>query len=393
MLVGVQAALGLLLGLGASATWRSFRDLSFRDPGFDVDGVGTFRIAANPGRHAGLEGRAGFFREVQEATAAVPGVSVAGATNVLPIGDPGAGWSFSVEHRVPEDPGAVEVARGRLTTPRYFEAIGIPLLAGRDFEWSDRDGSLPVVIVSETLARRYWPDGDAVGHRIKRRTYDSPFPWMTVVGVVADVRDDGLAEEIGATLYMPVAQMESTLSEVMSFVYRSDRDAAALMPAIRERLRSVDPDAPVFRVTSMGALVSESMSAQRFTNRLMLGFAVIGVGLLAAGLYSLLAWVVAERTRELGVRLAVGATRARVVRMVVGQGVRLVLLGIVAGALPGLLILPLLARYAANGVNPPGTAWMAIPTLLVVVAAIASLVPAWRAARLDPGISLRVEGG
>lgn len=393
VLVAIQSALGLVLGLGASATALSFREVSLRDPGFNTAGVTTFRIGAAPTRYPGLESQAAFHARVQEATLSLPGVLSAGATNTLPIGDTGAGFSFSVEHHVPEEAGAVEVARGRLITPRYFESIGIRLIAGRDFEWSDRDGSEPVVIVSETLARRYWPGEGAVGKRIKRRTYDSPFPWMTVVGVVGDVRDDNLGEEIGATLYMPMAQVPTRLTEVMSFVYKADGDASRLMPGIRERLRALDPDAPVFRVTTMKQLVEESLSSARFVARLMVVFAGIGTALLAAGLYSLLAWIVADRTRELGVRLAIGATRHGVVRMFVAQGLRLVAIGLAGGSLIGLGVMPIVARFASDGVRPPAAAWLSIAALLLGVGVLASIVPAWRAARLDPAESLRADCG
>ncbi len=389
VLVVVQVAVGLLLAFGALTASGRVRALFATNPGYEVADILTVRVASNPARHGGFDGKLAFFRAVQDAFSTIPGVERVGATNVLPVGDPDAYWSFSVEDRPPADPTIPEVARGRLVGPGYFEALGMRLVSGRDFTDTDRADAAPVVIVSRRLAERYWPGADPVGRRVKRRTWDSPYPWMTVVGVVEDVRDDGLAEPPAATIYFPLQQVDTRFSDAASFVLRVGGSIDAVAPEVRRRLAAIDGEAPVVRIATLRGLLEESLAAERFAATLMNGFALLGVVLLVSGVYGLLALVVAERGPEIALRLALGATPARVLRGVVGRGMSRVVLGVTVGGSIALAARPVLARLLTGGEPPGHGVTVAVVGVIVLVGLLAAAVPAWRAARLDPACALQ----
>lgn len=387
--VAVQAAVGVLLVVSASGAFQRLRSLLALDPGFAVGGTLTVRVPLQAERWADLDERTAFLGEIRERLTAIPAVSSAGATNILPLADPGASWSFSVEDRPPADESSFEVARGRLITPGYLRAAGIPILAGRDFTDGDRLDGLPVVIVSRRFTDLYWPGEDAVGKRIKRRTYGSRFPWMTVVGVTGDVRDDGPGQDIGPTLYMPYAQQESRLGFEMSFALRVTGTPEAVVREVRRTLGEVDPRMPIIRIAYMQDLLDDALAGQRSAGRLLGGFAAFGLVILALGVFGVTARVVQERTRELAIRVALGAAPG-------GVG-RLVLLGALAplalGSTVGLaLVLPAAGpiESALGGtLDPPLWASVVGPALPLLVGALASLGPAIRAAHRNPAPALR----
>jgi putative ABC transport system permease protein len=389
-LIGLQTVMGVVLMMTAALANQRLDGLASTDPGFRTD-VLTVRVGATASRYAGIEARSLFFEQVLESIRGIPGVVQAGASSVLPVGDPNVNWRISIEEKPPASPLDVEIARGRLITDGYFAAMGIPVLRGRDFGEGDGASGAPVAIVSRAMAEHYWPGQDAVGKRIKRRTWDSPFPWMTVVGVVGDVRDDGPGEDIGLTFYMPVAQIDTRFSETLSYAIRSDREAEQVVAAIRERIARIDPGVAVFRITTMRERLAETMSGQRLSRAVLGTLGVAGILLLVAGLYGVVSQATHDRTVEIGVRIAFGAPTIRVLSLILRQSLDVVGVGIVTGILIALAETSLLSTVAGGGERPALRLWIGVPAVILLVAGFAVLLPALRACRTDPAATIRGE--
>jgi putative ABC transport system permease protein len=387
-LIGLQTGMGVLLLMTAALANQRLAGLVSVDPGFRTD-ILTVRVGATASRYAAIEARSLFFQQVLESIRGIPGVVHAGASSVLPVGDPNVNWSISIEEKPAANPLDVEVARGRLITDGYFAAMGVPVLRGREFETADGASAAPVAIVSRAMAEHYWPGQDAVGKRIKRRTRDSPFPWMTVVGVVGDVRDDGPGEDIGLTFYMPVAQIDTRFSETLSYAIQSDRGTARLVGAIRERIARIDPAVAVFRVTTMEERLAETLSGQRLSRAVLGTLGIAGILLLIAGLYGVVSQATHDRTVEIGVRIAFGAPARRVLAMILRQSLDVVVIGLVTGILISLGEASLLSTVAGGGERPALRLWVGVPGLILLVASIAVLLPAVRACRTDPAATIR----
>lgn len=389
--VSGQTVVGVVLLIFASASGARFLELIAVSPGFGERPALAIRIPVSDARFPTHEERTAFATGLSRTLRELPGVTAAGATDVLPVGDPNANWALSIESRPPDDPTAFEVARGRLVTPGYLEAAGIEVVRGRTLTESDGDGSSPVVVVSRFFADRYWAGTDPVGQRIKRRTFDSPFPWLTVVGVVEDVRDGGPGTEIGATVYFPYAQHDSRLGRELSFVVRSDRPAQTLVPAIRDRLSALDPLAPVVSVRTLDELVDDALLPERTTGVALGTFALGGLLLLGLGTYGALSRTVLDRTRELGLRTALGAPGRQVLGSVLSGAARFVLLGLVLGLALGPAVVAWANLGFAAGLEVPGWAYPLAGGLVLTVGLVAALVPGLRALRVSPLIALRSE--
>jgi putative ABC transport system permease protein len=390
--VVAEIALALVLLAGAGLLTRSFARLNAQDPGFDPDGVLTLRYAATAGDFA-VRDPIAFRQSAIERIAALPGVRSASFGLCAPLGPRCMG---SVVVRVDDqrlDPGNGRIPIGlHPVTPDHFRTLGIPVLRGRTFTHFDRPETGRVVVLNETAARRLFPGIDPVGHRMAAATFyfaggDSA---ATVIGVVKDVRFGTFDAPPEPDLYYPLSYLRVFGGGSTIFV-RADRDPASLADLVRAELRILDPNLPVFRVSTMRQLAGAALARPRFAATLLGGFAASALLLAALGLYALLAFTVVQRTRELGLRMALGATELRVLRGVLRQGLVLAAIGIGIGFLAALALQRVMTGllYGIPATDPVTFAGVAL--VMLATAALAALVPARRATRVDPLVALRNE--
>jgi putative ABC transport system permease protein len=283
-------------------------------------------------------------------------------------------------------------ARWQVVTPGYFEALGYVLAGGRFLEPSDRAGALPVVVVNETMAAQSWPGEAAVGKRV--RNTNSGVPWFTVVGVVRDVRQSGLVNAPSPTIYFPHEQMPLTRSftpAAMAFAIRTGAHPPALTDAVRDAVRSLDPNVPVARVRTLDDVVADALAPSRFTMLLLAIFAATALALAVVGIYGLLSYAVSQRRREMGIRAALGATGVEVLMLVIRDGMRLAVWGLLVGLATALMLTRLMTSmlYGVRPLDP--VTFVAVPTALVLAALAATYVPARRAVAVDPAEALRYQ--
>lgn len=392
-LVIVEVALAVVLVTGAGLLGRSFLRLTTTDPGFSPDGVLAFGLSLPDSRYPEAEDSEAFVAELNERLAALPGVESAGAVFGLPL----SGFSFSMSmseidgrELVPEEEERLS-AQIRVVTPDTFEALGIPMRRGRGIGEEDRHGAPGAVVLNEAAARLLFPGDDPLGHRLAIGTsfgLGRGRAGGEVVGVVGDVRDQAIATEPRPTLYLAHHQMPVGY---LAFVVRTAGDPVALAGAAAREVRRLDPELPVFDVQPMADLVADSVAASRFYAGVLGLFAVIALLLAAVGLYGVLAFSVSERSREIGVRVALGAARGDVLRLVLRQGVSLAAAGLALG-LVGAAGASHLLTSLLYGVTPTDPAtFVAVPGVLAAAAVLACYFPARRALRLDPVVVLKQE--
>jgi putative ABC transport system permease protein len=384
VLVAAQAALSVVLLLAAGLTVRTLQRLASVDPGFRPDGLLTLRVALPPERYPDAAAAVAFFAALPERLERLPGVTAVSATNVLPISGGESHGGLTIEAR-PFEPGAAPTASYRRVLPNYFRTAGIPRVAGREFDARDRGQEPLVVIITETMARRFWPGGDAIGKRIKVGPAESE-PWLTVVGVVGDVRNERLEELDEYATYEPHAQRPWSTMHVL---VRAAGDPLALVDAVRAELRALDSSLLVHDIGTMRARMRTSLAPRRFTAVLFGGFGVTALALAALGVFGLTAFMVAERRRELGIRMALGADRPAVQRLVLGHALRLAGIGAVIGVVPALIVSRLMASLLWGVPPADPLSLVAAALALPAVAALAAYLPGRRAARLDPAVTLR----
>jgi putative ABC transport system permease protein len=395
-LVVLEMALALALLIGAGLLIRSFRNLEGVGPGFDPKGIITFDLQLpNTDKYKAPDQRASFFRQTLARIKAIPGVSAAAATMSVPLTPNGSMLLFYAEgqpHRGPED---YTAATANSISPGYFDTMRIPILEGRDFTDQDKQGSDPVVIISETLARRYFgsldPTGkDAVGKRMKLGVRpDGRAPWMTIVGVAGDVKQMSLEQREGeAAMYMPDLQRPDNYS---AFVIRAGGDLASLSGGLRDAVQGIDSDQPIANIKTMDQIMIE-YNAQRRLTTLMLGiFACLALLLASIGVYGVMAYSVTERTHEFGIRLALGAKRSAVLQMVVLQGMLLAAGGLILGLGASYGLTRLMSSLLFNVSPTDLTIFAIVSAVLAAVGLAACSVPALRATRVDPMVTLRYE--
>lgn len=386
-LIVTQVALALVLLVSAGLLFRSMERLLQVEPGFDADQRLTMQIRASGMRYAEADDARRYFDDVLEAIQRVPGVATAGLTSQLPLSGDLELYGVRLEPAVREDEGEAGGTFRYLVTPGYFEAMGISLRQGRLLRPDDRAGAVPVAVVSESFARRRLPGLDPLGHQV--RIGDSePF---TIVGVAGDVRQVSLALSQTDAVYVPLGQAGDRAPLVLSLVAKVDGNPSALAGPVRQAVWSVDRDHPVVRVATMERLLSASGAERRFVVTVFQVFALSALALAAAGLYGLLSGSVTERTREIGVRAALGASPRRIVMLIVRQGMVLTAIGIAAGVAGAALTTRALASLLF-GTSPldPAT-FLAVIILLLIVVLLACVAPAWRAVRVHPASPLRAE--
>jgi predicted permease len=389
-LVIAEMSFAVILLVGAGLLIRSFVELQQVSPGFEPRGVLAMQLSLPANKYADANARALFDRQMLEQLRAIPGVKLAGTTTSLPMSGSNQSGSFNIEGQ-PQTPGQDPPHGSRwLASEDYFETMGIRLVRGRLFNSHDTNDAQQVAIVDETLARKYWGTEDPVGKRITFEGPDDKPRWREVVGLVAHVRNEGLEGESRGQYYAPYAQATGG-GPNLYVVIRTDGDPASLAPPVRGAIASIDRDLPVFRVATMEQMVSDSLAQRRFSMLLFGIFAALALVLAVVGLYGVMSYAVAQRTHEIGLRMALGAQAADVLRMVVGQGMGLVAVGLGIGLLGALGLTRLMASllYGVSASDPLTYAGIAI--LLGAVALLASYIPARRATKVDPMVALRYE--
>jgi len=394
-LVVAQMALSLVLLVGAGLMLRSLWSLQRLDLGFDPAGVLTMRISLPQASYQEPAQVVGFFARLTEEIRAVAGVRAAGAARSLPLGSTIGDFGLRVDGYVPP---AGTGAKGdwQIVTAGYIEAIGERIVRGRSIEPSDTSDSQLVALINEEMARRYWEGRDPIGGRFRLGGGNANRPWITVVGIVKAVRHNGLDTIVKEKFYVPHAQWHRSIGNVnsiraMTIVARTDGRPEMLASPIRDLIRRLDPSLPVADVRTMDDVVGTAMSAPRFTSVLLSIFGAVALTLSAIGIYGVLSYVVSRRTREIGIRVAIGAGRSAVLRMVLRSGLALASVGIAAGLVLAAGTTRLL-RGLLHGVTPADPATFAVVTLgLMAVAGLASALPAWRASRVDPVVALKSE--
>jgi putative ABC transport system permease protein len=331
--------------------------------------------------------RVSFCADLAREVGAVPGVVSVSAVSHVPLSGANAGRSFVLEGAPDPGPSNLPSASYGVVCPGYFRTLGIPLQSGSDFSLADRAGTPPVMIVNAALARRWYPDGDPIGRRIKLGRFDSPGPWITIIGVAGDVRHSGLAQPAEPYFYAPYAQAAWPQLSVM---IRTSAPAAGVAP-LRQALRRAAPADPIGDASTMEQVVEGSLGHLRFPMVLFSVFAAMALALAGLGCFGVASQAVVQRRRELGIRIALGARAAQVYRMVLGQAMLPVAVGLVAGT-AGALAFARVLRGLLYDIAPgdPVTLFLG-SALLAVVAVVACLLPAHRAARVDPALVLREE--
>jgi putative ABC transport system permease protein len=394
-LVVAQFALALVLSVGAGLLARSFIRLLASNPGFRPEQLVTASVQLPSGRYANAQTVKPFYRQAVDAMRAIPAVSAAAAGTDRPL-HVQERRAFTPDPTAVPSPSTNRVIAASWVAGSYFEALGIPLKRGRFFTDADGRASERVVIISELMARRLWPDQDPIGHHIKWGI-DIPqnrSPWMTIVGVVGDVNQSALGTEVIAQTYEPIEQQPDgpvNFYRRLNLAVRGTNDPSALLSAVRSVMQRLDPELPLFEAMPAAEVVGESVKPQRFSMAVVGLFALVALGLAAIGIYGVLANAVTQQTHEIGVRMALGADARTVMWSVLRRALALMAIGVAIGTAGALMLTRVMAGLLYE-VRPTDTATFAASVLvLAAIAVAASLVPAWRATRVDPLIALRTE--
>lgn len=384
LLVVFETASAFVLLVCAGLLINSFTRLLRVPPGFNPEGVVIAQTALPTSRYRNAESSKAIQKELLERLKALPGVQAAGVTTNLPlVGDRGIG--FLIEGDTAK---TVNTAYNAWVSNDYFQALGIQLRTGRSFTDEDRENTPPSVVVNETMQRQFWPDGDVIGKRIKWGGW--PDAWLTIVGVVGDVKVSSLEAETRPAIYMPIFQIPRARSNVI-YVVRSLTDTAGVVAAFRNEIKAVDAELPVYDIRTMNQVLAASVAERRFSMLLLAVFACAALLLAAIGLYGVISFSVTERTREIGIRLAMGASHRDVLKLVIRQGISLSLAGIALGIAVAFATTRLMTSLLFGvSANDPLT-FIAVSVVLTEVALGACFVPARRAARVDPMVALRYE--
>jgi putative ABC transport system permease protein len=387
-LVIVEVSLALILLVGAGLLIKTLLRLRDVAPGFDTHNLSTLAINLPAARYGDQQVTA-FYEQLLSRIESLPRVSAASAVNPLPLGGAGISIVFDIEGN-PLPKSEQPQTEYRAINPGYFRTMGIPLVTGRDFTLTDNQEGRPVVIINETLAHRFFPDENPIGKHIKPAiAVDSRGPLMReVVGIVGDVRHKNLQTESGPELYVPHAQIPF---RAMTVIVRTDRDIEDVARAVRGEVKGLDANLPIYNINRMDRYMAQALSQSRFNALLLATFAAVALILSAVGFYALVSYSVAQRTHEIGIRMALGASSNHVFALVIRQGMALALIGIAVGLVSAAAMTRLVSSllYGVSGLDP--TTFAGVSSLLALVALVACVVPAQRAMKVDPMIALRHE--
>ncbi len=398
LLIASETALAVMLMVGAGLLLRTFWGLLQENPGFNPSRIvaGNFYLPVpnNPDmdRYSNPEILNSFVREALRRVRAIPGVEFAAITTDLPVTHSSRPRVVNIEDR-PDESGKGLFVEVTSATPEYFKVLQASLVGGRYFTEADDTGKQPVAIVDESTARTYWPDRDPIGRRLSMKSprgADNP-PWCTVVGVIKDINSDGLDQSGVPHIYRPIYQYPGFRSLSKSVTVRTSLSATRLESQIRRELQAVDPNLPVFNVRTMNEVIDGSLASRRFSAELVGVFAVVALLLASVGIYGLLAYMVGQRAHEIGVRMALGAMPSTIGKMIVSRGAGLAGIGVGIGLILSGIMAPLISSllYGVRPLDPE--VFIAVPVILMVVVLLASYIPAWRAARVNPIVALRRE--
>ncbi len=381
-LVVAEISLALVLLVGAGLLINSFLRLSNVDAGFNPENLLTVDVVLPPNKYDTRDKRAVFYSQMLERVEALPGVESAGVITNLPLTFKGNNNSFTVEGRPEPPPDQVAIAATRIISSNYFRTMSIRVVSGRGITPQDIADKAQVAVISETMARTHWPGEEALGKRIKMGRYASTAPWITIVGVAANVRQFELESETRPQLYLPYSQVGFFAPRHL--VVRTSGDPLGFVAAVREAVWSVDPDQPVSNVSTMEKIVSESLAGRRLVMLLLGIFAALALLLAAVGIYGVMSYAVTQRTHEIGIRMALGANSRDVLGMVVGNSFKLVAIGVSAGLVSAYFLTRFMRSllYGVSETDP--VTFAVIPVLLALVALVASYIPARRATRVEP---------
>ena len=394
VLVTAQVALALVLLVGAALLVQSFSKLMRVPSGINADRVLTLRISLPLEGYGERDRVVAFYEQLLERLRSIPGVSSAGAIGGLPLQSTIGDWDFYLPGETPSDAGSDRPADWQVVTPGYFEAMGVPLVRGRFPAATDRANAPAVVIINETLARTYFAGRDPIGQQIRMSGKERD--WMTIVGVCADIRHEGLDTPANAQVYLPHAQFtpfwrDTTMRSFSIAIRAASGDPLALASTVRARVRELDANLPISQVRTMASVVERSVAAPRLHMLLLTVFGVIALVLASVGTYGVLAYQITERTREFGVRMALGAKASDILRMVLREGMTPAVAGVLIGLGGAAMVTRLLASLLFE--TPPLDAAIFAGTagMLLFAAFIACVVPARHATRVDPSTALRAE--
>ncbi len=387
-----EVSLSLVLLVGAVLLIQTLFQLFNQYSVLAPEKVLTLRTVLPLSKYEDPAKRTVFYQNVLQRVETIPGVVSAGYTTSVPLMWKGGATTFSVEGQKDPIPGLSYDANHRQVSENYLQTMGIPLRRGRYFGAHDNEHSMPVAIVNETMVRQFWPDVDPVGRRFKIGDLEEDSPWLTIVGIVGDVRQMGIDVPVKAESYFPYQQA----SEFEWFIprdlaLRTNGDPASLVGAVREAVRAVDPDQPISNIATMEEVLGQEAAQRRLGMILLTAFAVLALLLASLGIYGVLAYFVAQHRNEIGVRLALGATPAKILLLVLRKGMALTLLGVVIGLAASLALTRLMTSllFGVKAVDP--LTFAMVPLLLAVVALLACWIPARRAAKVDPMVALRYE--
>ena len=391
-LVVSEVALAVLLLVGAGLLLKSFKRLSQVSPGFNTDHILVGNIMRSPTTYRDPSVRLSFFDQLFEQVSALPGIRAVGGISFLPVTGTGSALHFNIQGRPPRSPAEYTIASYRVASAGYLKALGVPLLMGRWIEDRDRKGAPNVVVVNSAFGKTYFPNQSPIGQHLQLgATPDTSVPWMELVGIIGEVKQS-LATESAAEIYVPYRQADAVLPVVaMSIVVRTAGDPLQQANSVRALARRIDPNQPITGIQSMEQNVAKSISEPRFRTVLLGVFAAIALVLAAIGIFGVMAYSVAQRTREFGLRVALGASRGRLLQLVLAQGARLTMLGVAIGIGASFLATRYLSTMLFNVRPYDALTLVEVAAGLVVVSLSACYIPAWRATRISPGKALREE--
>lgn len=387
-LVVSEIAMTLVLLICAGLLIRTVTRLRNVDTGFNAQNVLTMTLGLPASKYPKPENYIAFNKQVTERIAALPGVKAAGTTSVMPLSDNFDGRGLVVEDQ-PKPRGEEISVDLYVTTPGYLRAMEIPLLKGRAIGEEDNADASKVALINKTMAEQLWPSQDPLGKRIRfPGSEKNPQPWRTVVGVVSDVAQYALDQKPPMQIYLPHAQFPTSFS---SIVVKTEGDAAAMTSQVRREILAVDKDQAVFNVTTLDQLRGESILIRRFFMLLLLVFAGLALVLAAVGIYGVMSYVAAQRTHEIGIRMALGAQAGDVLKLLIGNGMALALIGVIAGLAGAFAVTRLMADLLFGVTTTDAVTFISVPAVLIAVALLACYIPARRAASVDPLVALRYE--